>query len=72
MEIQISAEAETSRWCSVRSASLKAEAEVLCEVGRGLQVGVVRSEVVLDVLQVAVVLQLRHSSVQHLKKNKHR
>lgn len=68
MEIQISAQAETSRWCSVRSVSLKAEAEVLCEVGRGLQVGVVRSEVVLDVLQVAVVLQLRHSSVQHLKK----
>lgn len=68
MEIRIGTEAETSRWCSVRSASLKAEVEVLCEVGRGLQVGVVRSEVVLDVLQVAVVLQLRHSSVQHLKK----
>lgn len=28
-----------------------------------------RSEVVLDVLQVVVVLQLRHSSVQHLKTN---
>lgn len=29
MEIQISAEAETSRWCSVRSASLKAEVGTL-------------------------------------------
>lgn len=70
MEIQISAEAERSSRCSIRPASFKAAAEVLCEVGRGLQVGVVRSEVVLDVLQVVVVLQLRHSSVQHLKKTK--
>lgn len=70
MEIQISTEAERSSWCSVRPAFFKDEVEVLCEVGCGLQVGVVRSEVVLDVLQVVVVLQIRHSSVQHLKNNK--
>lgn len=34
---------------------------LLCEVGRGLQVGVVGSEVVLDILQVVTVLQFWHS-----------
>lgn len=40
---------------------------LLCKVGRGLQVCVTRSEVVLDILQVADVLQFWHPCTQHLQ-----
>lgn len=39
---------------------------LLGEVGRGLQVCVVRSEVVLDILEVVDVLQFWHPCKQHL------
>lgn len=40
---------------------------LLCKVGRGLQVCVMRSEVVLDILQVTNVLQFWHPCTQHLQ-----
>ena len=41
--------------------------ELLCKVRSGFQVCAMRSEVVLDVLQVIGVLQLRHVCTKHLE-----